>query len=168
MYWHTVAGKQPHSGRKTFDHYMEGFFMHNVNGTWGQTQDNTTAQSTRVPVHNFASMLDPKVTEQLSLTANMPFVAPHVALMPDAHYGLGSSVGTVFGTKGAVIPTAVGVDIGCGMIGVLTDLTRTDIDAAAADPQRQGNIAEHPVAVRVWVGAYQLLEPPPPEKPGVE
>lgn len=92
MYWHTVAGKQPHSGRKTFDHYMEGFFMHNVNGTWGQTQDNTTAQSTRVPVHNFASMLDPKVTEQVSLTANMPFVAPHVALMPDAHYGLGSSV----------------------------------------------------------------------------
>ena len=142
--------------------------MHNVNGTWGQTQDNTTAQSTRVPVHNFASMLDPKVTEQVSLTANMPFVAPHVALMPDAHYGLGSSVGTVFGTKGAVIPAAVGVDIGCGMIGVLTDLTRTDIDAAAADPQRQGNIAEHPVAVRVWVGAYQLLEPPPPEKPGVE
>ena len=147
---------------------MEGLFMHNVNGTWGQTQDNTTAQSTRVPVHNFASMLDPKVTEQLSLTANMPFVAPHVALMPDAHYGLGSSVGTVFGTKGAVIPTAVGVDIGCGMIGVLTDLTRTDIDAAAADPQRQGNIAEHPVAVRVRAGAYQLLEPPPPEKPGVE
>ena len=142
--------------------------MHNVNGTWGETQDNTTAQSTRVPVHNFASMLDPKVTEQLSLTANMPFVAPHVALMPDAHYGLGSSVGTVFGTKGAVIPTAVGVDIGCGMIGVLTDLTRTDIDAAAADPQRQGNIAEHPVAVRVWVGASQLLAPPPPEKPGVE
>lgn len=62
--------------------------MHNVNGTWGQTQDNTTTQSTRVPVHNFASMLDPKVTEQVSLTANMPFVA----LMPDAHYGLGSSV----------------------------------------------------------------------------
>ena len=60
----------------------------------------------------------------------MPFVDPHVALMPDAHYGLGSSVGTVFGTKGAVIPAAVGVDIGCGMIGVLTDLTRTDIDAA--------------------------------------
>lgn len=142
--------------------------MHNVNGTWGQTQDNTTAQSTRVPVHNFASMLDPKVTEQLSLTANMPFVAPHVALMPDAHYGLGSSVGTVFGTKGAVIPTAVGVDIGCGMIGVLTDLTRTDIDAAAADPQRQGNIAQFQVAVRVRAGAYQLLEPPPPEKPGVE
>ena len=98
----------------------------------------------------------------------MPFVAPHVALIPDAHYGLGSSVGTVFGTKGAVIPAAVGVDIGCGMIGVLTDLTRTDIDAAAADPQRQGNIAEHPVAVRVRAGAYQLLEPPPPEKPGVE
>ncbi len=142
--------------------------MHNVNGTWGQTQDNTTAQSTRVPVHNFASMLDPKVTEQVSLTANMPFVAPHVALMPDAHYGLGSSVGTVFGTKGAVIPTAVGVDIGCGMIGVLTDLTRTDIDAAAADPQRQGNIAQFQVAVRVRAGAYQLLEPPPPEKPGVE
>lgn len=67
-----------------------------------------------------------------------------------------------------MIPAAVGVDIGCGMIGVLTDLTRTDIDAAAADPQRQGNIAQFQVAVRGRAEAYQLLEPPPPEKPGVE
>ena len=73
--------------------------MHNVKGTWGQTQDNTTAQSTRVPVHNFASILDPKVTEQVSLTANIPSVAPHVALMPDAHYGLGSSVGNKIARK---------------------------------------------------------------------
>lgn len=62
------------------------------------------------------------------MIARFPFVYPHVALMPDAHYGLGSSVGTVFGTIGAVLPAAVGVDIGCGMIGVLTQLTASDIE----------------------------------------
>src|SRR5262252_7744159 len=57
----------------------------------------------------------------------MPFIFKHVAVMPDCHYGKGATVGTVLATKGAVIPAAVGVDIGCGMIAVRTPLTRTDI-----------------------------------------
>jgi tRNA-splicing ligase RtcB len=60
----------------------------------------------------------------------MPFVHPHVALMPDAHLGRGATVGSVIPTLGAIIPAAVGVDIGCGMDAVLTDLTAGDLDPA--------------------------------------
>ena len=63
---------------------------------------------------------------QILNTASMPFVFKHVAVMPDCHYGKGATVGTVLATKGAVIPAAVGVDIGCGMIAVLTPLRRDD------------------------------------------
>lgn len=61
---------------------------------------------------NWASQLEDKTLEQARETASMPFVHPHVALMPDAHSGMGSAVGTVIPTLGAVIPAAVGVDIG--------------------------------------------------------
>ncbi|AKK11787.1 RtcB family protein [Corynebacterium uterequi] len=77
----------------------------------------------------FASELEDSVLEQARHTAALPFIYPHVALMPDAHFGKGSSVGTVFGTLGAVIPAAVGVDIGCGMIGVRTRFTAEDLAA---------------------------------------
>lgn len=79
-------------------------------------------------IKNFASHLEPEVLEQVGQLATLGFIYPHVALMPDAHFGMGSSVGTVFGTKGAVIPAAVGVDIGCGMIGVRTRFTATDLE----------------------------------------
>lgn len=67
---------------------------------------------------------------QIENTASMPFIFRHVAVMPDCHYGKGATVGTVLATKGAIIPAAVGVDIGCGMIAVRTPLMRDDI----ADP----------------------------------
>ena len=60
--------------------------------------------------------------EQLRNIANMPFIHKHVAAMADCHWGLGGPIGSVFGTKGAIIPAAVGVDIGCGMMAVQTDL----------------------------------------------
>ena len=62
----------------------------------------------------------------------MPFIYPHVALMPDAHLGLGATVGSVIPTLGAVMPAAVGVDIGCGMIAVKTQFTKADVDRVAA------------------------------------
>ena len=80
-------------------------------------------------VISFASLLEDAALDQAKATATMPFIYPHVALMPDAHFGLGSSVGTVFGTRGAVIPAAVGVDIGCGMIGVRTGFTATELES---------------------------------------
>lgn len=76
----------------------------------------------------FASDVDDNVLGQARQLAGLPFNFPHVALMPDAHFGKGSSVGTVFGTERAVIPAAVGVDIGCGMIGVRTSFTAADLD----------------------------------------
>jgi tRNA-splicing ligase RtcB len=65
--------------------------------------------------------------QQILNTARMPFVFKHVAVMPDCHYGKGATVGTVLPTTGAIVPAAVGVDIGCGMIAVKTPLTRADI-----------------------------------------
>lgn len=85
----------------------------------------------RIPGHNllnFASQIDANTIEQAKETASMPFIHPHVALMPDAHSGKGSAVGTVIPTVGAVIPAAVGVDIGCGMIAVRTAYVGAHID----------------------------------------
>ncbi|MBV1779773.1 RtcB family protein [Paeniglutamicibacter sp. ABSL32-1] len=69
---------------------------------------------------NWASILDEKTREQAITASKMPFVFPHLALMPDAHLGKGATVGSVIPTLGAIIPAAVGVDIGCGMIAVKT------------------------------------------------
>lgn len=60
---------------------------------------------------------------QIENMAKMPFIHKHIAVMPDAHAGKGSTVGTVIATKGAIIPAAVGVDIGCGMMALRTSLT---------------------------------------------
>lgn len=60
--------------------------------------------------------------KQLKNTANMPFVFKHVAAMPDVHLGIGATVGSVIATKKAIMPAAVGVDIGCGMMAVKTAL----------------------------------------------
>jgi tRNA-splicing ligase RtcB (3'-phosphate/5'-hydroxy nucleic acid ligase) len=62
---------------------------------------------------NWASVLEDKTRGQAERTAQMPFIFPHVALMPDAHLGLGATVGSVIPTLRAIIPAAVGVDIGC-------------------------------------------------------
>src|SRR5690349_22933581 len=78
-------------------------------------------------VVNFASQVDDATIEQANQTAALPFVYPHVALMPDAHVGKGAAVGTVIPTLGAVIPAAVGVDIGCGMIAARTRFTADDL-----------------------------------------
>lgn len=76
---------------------------------------------------SWASILDEKAETQARTTATMPFIYPHLALMPDAHLGLGATVGSVIPTLRAVIPAAVGVDIGCGMIAVRTQFTRSEL-----------------------------------------
>lgn len=60
---------------------------------------------------------------QLENVAKLPFVFHHVAAMPDVHWGLGATIGSVIPTKGAIVPAAVGVDLGCGMAAVRTSLT---------------------------------------------
>ena len=71
--------------------------------------------------------VEPQVKEQLANTARLPFVFHHVAAMPDVHVGIGATVGSVVATKGAIIPAAVGVDIGCGMIAAQTTLQAHDL-----------------------------------------
>ncbi|MBN9397589.1 RtcB family protein [Candidatus Saccharibacteria bacterium] len=79
-------------------------------------------------LYNWASIIDESTREQAERTSRMPFVAPHLALMPDAHFGAGATVGSVIPTVGAIMPAAVGVDIGCGMIAVKTQFTTKDIE----------------------------------------
>ena len=79
---------------------------------------------------NWASILDDETREQARTASTMPFIFPHLALMPDAHLGKGATVGSVIPTLGAVMPAAVGVDIGCGMIAVRTEWTGDDVRAA--------------------------------------
>ncbi len=71
---------------------------------------------TRVPVKIWASEIEPEAIGQLRNTANLPFVFKWVAVMPDVHWGMGATVGSVVATRDAVCPASVGVDIGCGMI----------------------------------------------------
>lgn len=65
--------------------------------------------------------------EQLIKTASLPIIFKHLAVMPDVHYGLGSTVGSVIPTQKAIIPAAVGVDLGCGMMAVKTSLVASDL-----------------------------------------
>lgn len=74
-------------------------------------------------VLSWATDLEQNTIDQAAATARLPFVEGHLALMPDAHLGFGSTVGSVIPTRGAIIPSAIGVDIGCGMIAVETSLT---------------------------------------------
>jgi RNA-splicing ligase RtcB len=76
---------------------------------------------------SWAVDIDGQVIEQAQRTARLPIVHDHMALMPDAHVGMGATIGSVIPTKNAIIPAAVGVDIGCGMAAVRTDLTADDL-----------------------------------------
>jgi tRNA-splicing ligase RtcB (3'-phosphate/5'-hydroxy nucleic acid ligase) len=78
---------------------------------------------------NWASILEPETRAQVQMTSEMPFIFPHIALMPDAHLGKGCAVGAVLPTRGAIMPAAVGVDIGCGMIAVKSQLHASDLPA---------------------------------------
>ena len=79
---------------------------------------------------SWASILESNTLEQARTASRMPFIYPHLALMPDAHLGRGATVGSVIPTLGAIMPAAVGVDIGCGMIAVRTQFTADDLAAA--------------------------------------
>ena len=70
---------------------------------------------------------EPAAREQAEKLAMLPILFDHIALMPDVHLGIGATVGSVIATRGAVIPSAVGVDIGCGMVAVRTSLRASDL-----------------------------------------
>ncbi|MGK5031179.1 RtcB family protein [Janthinobacterium sp. MDT1-19] len=86
-----------------------------------------TLRGAHVPVHIFTDDIDAQALRQLHNIASLPIVHPHVAAMPDVHAGIGATVGSVIPTRGAIIPAAVGVDIGCGMYAVRTTLMASDL-----------------------------------------
>jgi tRNA-splicing ligase RtcB len=100
-------------------------------------------------VASFATILEDSTRAQAERTASMPFVQPHLALMPDAHLGKGATVGSVIPTVGAIIPAAVGVDIGCGMMAAQTQYL---VDELPAD--RKALHAAISAAIPLSAGRY--------------
>lgn len=84
----------------------------------------------RVPIHSWAPDLEGAALEQATNLSNLPFAIDHVALMPDAHAGYGMPIGGVLFADRAVVPYAIGVDIGCGVALVETDLTTDTLSPA--------------------------------------
>jgi tRNA-splicing ligase RtcB len=83
-----------------------------------------------VPIHLFTEgvPVEHEAMQQLYNVASLPIVGPAVAVMPDVHWGMGATVGSVIPTNAAIIPAAVGVDIGCGMMAVKTDVEISELD----------------------------------------
>jgi len=81
-----------------------------------------------VPVKVYTGEIEPQARQQLVNVSRLPIVHHHVAAMPDVHLGIGATVGSVIPTLRAIIPAAVGVDIGCGMIATRLSLTGNDFD----------------------------------------
>src|SRR5436309_4840470 len=84
-----------------------------------------------VPVKVFTGELEPAARQQLVNISKLPIVHHHVAAMADVHLGIGATVGSVIPTKHAIIPAAVGVDIGCGMIARRLSLSANELDEPA-------------------------------------
>ncbi|HRL97939.1 MAG: RtcB family protein [Alicycliphilus sp.] len=119
----------------------------------------------RVPVKIWTNDVDDRSKEQLTNIAGLPFVHHHVAAMPDVHLGIGATIGSVIATHKAIIPAAVGVDIGCGMVAARLSITANHLDEKALQkvfdqitrdvPVGRGQHADE----RVLVAAARPFEP---------
>src|SRR5450631_3137118 len=94
-----------------------------------ETTYNVIVPENGVPIKAWTKgvQLEDQAQGQLLNVAQLPFVFRWIAAMPDVHWGIGATVGSVIPTKGAIIPAAVGVDIGCGMMAVQTSLNARDL-----------------------------------------
>ena len=90
----------------------------------------------RVPVKVWTPDLEPQARRQLENVARLPIVHGHVAAMPDVHAGIGATVGSVIPTIGAIVPAAVGVDIGCGVHALQLSLTAAELPTSLANVRR--------------------------------
>src|SRR6202171_6805926 len=93
----------------------------------------TTESGVPIKAWTKGVQLEDQALKQLLNVAQLPFIFKWVAVMPDVHWGIGATVGSVIPTKGAIIPAAVGVDIGCGMMAVRTTLTASDLPESLRD-----------------------------------
>jgi tRNA-splicing ligase RtcB (3'-phosphate/5'-hydroxy nucleic acid ligase) len=119
-------------------------------------------------VLSWASMLDETARQQALATATVAAVDGHVALMPDAHWGMGCTIGSVIPTREAIIPSAVGVDIGCGVVATETDLRAGDLPDTL-QPVLDGWARRIPAGLGYWHveedpdwRAFAADHPPPP------
>ena len=129
-------------------------------------------QHGRIKLWTPIAEVESQALDQLKNIANLPWVFKHVAVMPDVHYGKGATVGSVIAMKGALSPAAVGVDIGCGMGAILTNLSakdlpeslhqiRTSIEAAVpvGFNSHENGAGEDPVTVKLLNEAEGLRAP---------
>lgn len=100
-----------------------------MSGNYNVFDQRQLGGSQRVPIKAWTGdmPIEASAMDQLYNVASPPFIHKHVAVMPDVHYGKGATVGSVIPTKGAIVPAAVGVDIGCGMMAQRTSLTASDL-----------------------------------------
>ena len=118
---------------------------------------------------SWASILDPQTEAQARVTSELPIVDGHVALMPDAHLGIGATIGSVIPTRSAVIPSAVGVDIGCGMAARRLDLRAEDLASRQLEAWVRAMGSAVPAGLGHWHRSASGLarewfeaNPPPP------
>jgi tRNA-splicing ligase RtcB len=109
----------------------------------------------RVPIKAWTDgvPVEPKAMEQLRNLSSLPFAYKHIAIMPDVHWGMGATIGSVIATKGAIVPAAVGVDLGCGMMAQRLSLRVEELPDNLA-PMRAAIEAAVPVGGPGEVGSW--------------
>ena len=117
-----------------------------------------TLNQSRVPVHIWTNEVGVAAEEQLLNIASLPFVFHHVAAMPDVHVGIGATIGSVIATKDAVMPAAVGVDIGCGMLLQKTNLTEDRATPEALEKLFKTILDRIPVGMRQRMQEHVAVE----------
>ena len=111
-----------------------------------------TIEKAAVPVHVWTDEIESHAIDQLVNVASLAFVHSHVAAMPDVHAGIGATVGSVIPTHKAIIPAAVGVDIGCGMVAAQLSLPADQL------PDNLG-VLRSAIEARVPVGVCRVGRP---------
>jgi tRNA-splicing ligase RtcB len=122
----------------------------------------------RVPVKIWTDEVDDRSRDQLSNIASLPFVHHHVAAMPDVHLGIGATIGSVIATHKAIIPAAVGVDLGCGMVAARLSLTASEIDEKALQKVFDQISRDVPVGRAQHTDERVLVDAAKPFEPGLK
>jgi len=122
----------------------------------------------RVPVKIWTDDVDERSIEQLTNIASLPFIHHHVAAMPDVHLGIGATIGSVIATHKAIIPAAVGVDLGCGMVAARLSLTANEIDEKALQKVFDQISRDVPVGRAQHSDERVLVDASKPFEPGLK
>jgi len=122
----------------------------------------------RVPVKIWTDDVDERSIEQLTNIASLPFIHHHVAAMPDVHLGIGATIGSVIATHKAIIPAAVGVDLGCGMVAARLSLTANEIDEKALQKVFDQISRDVPVGRAQHRDEQVLVDAAKPFEPGLK